>query len=121
MSDALAEALRLQRHAADLGFDWRELDELWHKLAEEIAELQQAVTQGEDAVRDELGDLLFMAVNLSRHLGVDPDVALTAANAKFVRRFGLIESRLGQLPPLGDSRRLEAMETIWQEAKRREK
>ncbi len=121
MSSTLADALRLQRDAAAVGFDWRELDELWHKLAEEIVELQQAVTQGEAAIRDELGDLLFMAVNLSRHLGDDPDVALAGANAKFRRRFGLIESRLEQLPPLGDPGRLDAMEAIWQEAKRRER
>ncbi len=121
MSGTLAEALRLQRRAAAQGFDWRELDELWLKLAEEVCELQQAVGQGEDAIRDELGDLLFMAVNLARHLGVDPDVALAGANAKFQQRFGLIESRLEQLPPVGDPRRLDAMEDIWQEAKRREK
>lgn len=97
------------------------LDELWDKLAEEIAELKQAATQSRDAAEDELGDLLFMAVNLARHLGVDPVSALARANAKFTRRFAYIAARLERLPPMGDARRLEAMEALWQEAKRLEK
>src|SRR3546814_18219502 len=72
-AEPLHEALRLQRDAAELGFDWRQLDELWDKLAEEIAELQQATGEGPARIEDELGDVLFMAVNLARHLGVDAD------------------------------------------------
>jgi uncharacterized protein YabN with tetrapyrrole methylase and pyrophosphatase domain len=86
--DPLAEAMRLQREAAALEFDWRHLDELWSKLAEEIRELQQAAGESRDAVEDELGDLLFMAVNLARHLDVDPRAALARTNAKFVRDGG---------------------------------
>jgi uncharacterized protein YabN with tetrapyrrole methylase and pyrophosphatase domain len=115
MTEPLAEALRLQREAAVEGFDWTNPQELWDKLAEEIGELREA---GDDAGRrEELGDLLFMVVNLSRHLGVDPAAALAEANAKFSRRYGLILEHLAELPPLGDSARLEQMERLWQQAK----
>lgn len=119
--EPLREAWRLQRDAAALGFDWRHLDELWDKLAEEVAELQVAAGQGHDAAEDELGDLLFMAVNLARHLRVDPAAALARANAKFVRRFAHISAQLEKLPPIGDAGRLDAMEALWQEAKRLER
>ncbi len=119
-TEPLSEALRLQVEAAELGFDWRHLDELWDKLAEETQELKAAALQGRDAAEDELGDLLFMAVNLARHLNVDPIAALARTNAKFVRRFAHVTAQPEQLPPLGDPRRLDAMEARWQEAKRQE-
>ncbi|WP_020648332.1 MazG nucleotide pyrophosphohydrolase domain-containing protein [Solimonas variicoloris] len=118
---ALAEALRLQHEAAELGFDWRQLDELWDKLDEEVAELKEAATQGRLRTQEELGDVLFMAVNLARHLGVDAEAALAGTNAKFARRFAHVCAALEQLPPIGDPRRLDAMEARWLEAKRREK
>ena len=121
MTDSLNEAMRIQLDAAKLGFDWRELKELWEKLAEEVGELQQAVSEGPDRTRDELGDLLFMAVNLARHLGVDPVRALTEANEKFTRRFNFILTHVEQLPAIGHPRRLNAMEALWQEAKMHER
>lgn len=117
MSNPLDDAMRLQLNAAKLGFDWRELKELWDKLAEEIGELQEAVSEGPDRIRDELGDLLFMAVNLARHLGIDPARALDEANAKFSRRFAFIENNIEQLPAIGHPQRLDAMEALWQQAK----
>ena len=120
-AEPLAAALQLQREAAVLGFDWREVDELWAKLAEEIGELQAAIPEGPAAIEDELGDLLFMAVNLARHLGVDLASALASSNAKFTRRFAHICAQLEHLPPLGDPARLDAMEALWQDAKRLEK
>jgi uncharacterized protein YabN with tetrapyrrole methylase and pyrophosphatase domain len=120
MTDPLDDALRLQREAAALGFDWRHLDELWDKLAEETAELREAATQGPERAQDELGDLLFMAVNLARHLGVDAQAALAGANAKFARRFAHVCADLERLPPISDPRRLEQMERRWLEAKRLE-
>jgi uncharacterized protein YabN with tetrapyrrole methylase and pyrophosphatase domain len=115
VTEPLAEALRLQREAAVEGFDWTNPQELWDKLAEEIGELREA---GDAAGRrEELGDLLFMVVNLSRHLGVDPAAALAEANAKFSRRYALILEHLAELPPLGDPARLEQMERLWQQAK----
>ncbi|NKF22596.1 MazG nucleotide pyrophosphohydrolase domain-containing protein [Solimonas marina] len=124
MSDSeqpLAGAHRLQREAAALGFDWRETAELWGKLAEEIGELQAAVSEGPARIEDELGDLLFMAVNLARHLGVDASAALAGANAKFARRFAHVCAELERLPPIGDPRRIVEMEARWQDAKRAEK
>ncbi|HET8882181.1 MAG TPA: MazG nucleotide pyrophosphohydrolase domain-containing protein [Solimonas sp.] len=120
-AEPLAEALRLQREAAALGFDWRRQDELWDKLAEEIGELREAVGEGPARIEDELGDLLFMAVNLARHLGVDARAALAGANAKFARRFAHVCDDLVGLPPIGDPRRLDAMEARWQDAKRAER
>lgn len=115
--EPLAEALRVQQAAAELGFDWREVAELWDKLAEEIGELQEAVPQGHDRTEDELGDLLFMAVNLARHLRVDPAAALVRATGKFNSRFAHVLKHVESLPPMGDARRLEAMEALWQAAK----
>jgi uncharacterized protein YabN with tetrapyrrole methylase and pyrophosphatase domain len=117
----LKDALRLQLEAAELEFDWRHLDELWDKLAEEVDELKQAATEGRDRSEDELGDLLFMAVNLARHLGVDAERALARANTKFERRFGHVLKHLAQLPPPGDPKRLDEMERYWQEAKQAER
>ena len=119
--DPLAEALRLQLEAAALGFDWRHLGELWDKLAEETQELREAAGGSRDAAEEELGDLLFMAVNLARHLHVDPSAALARTNAKFVRRFAHVMASPDELPPPGDARRLDAMEARWQAAKRHEK
>src|ERR1700758_1372434 len=117
--DPLQQALRLQREAAAEGFDWTDPAGLWDKLAEEIGELQRAPDAANRA--EELGDLLFMVVNLSRHLGVDPGAALAAANAKFSRRYAYILKHLEGLPALGDPARLERMEALWQEAKRLER
>jgi uncharacterized protein YabN with tetrapyrrole methylase and pyrophosphatase domain len=121
MTNPIDEAMRIQLAAAKLGFDWRELQELWDKLAEEIGELQQAVSEGPDRTRDELGDLLFMAVNLARHLDVDPSRALNEANDKFNRRFGFIQKNIDQLPAIGHPQRLNAMEALWQAAKMQER
>jgi uncharacterized protein YabN with tetrapyrrole methylase and pyrophosphatase domain len=117
--EPLAEALRLQLEAAAEGFDWTDPAGLWDKLAEEIGELQQAPDAANRA--EELGDLLFMVVNLSRHLGVDAATALAAANAKFSRRYAHILARLDSLPPKGDPARLDRMEALWQEAKHLER
>jgi uncharacterized protein YabN with tetrapyrrole methylase and pyrophosphatase domain len=115
----LRQAIQLQRAAARNGFDWRRQADLWPKLAEEIAELRAA--RSPQQRREELGDLLFMIANLARHLGVDPDAALAAANHKFKRRYGFILRHSADLPPLKNPRRLDAMEALWQEAKRQER
>lgn len=120
MSDPFHEAVRLQKHAAEQGFDWHALEDLWPKLIEEIDELRQAATQSTDRAEDELGDLLFMVVNLARHLKVEPSQALRRSNEKFRRRFNHVLAHLDQLPPPGDPGRLEAMEAWWQDAKRLE-
>ena len=118
MSRAFADAQRLQATAAAAGFDWTQIDQLWAKLAEEIEELREAVGQSPERRLDELGDLLFMVVNLARHLGVDPAAALDAANAKFARRYAHVVAEPDALPPPGAADRLDAMEARWAEAKK---
>ena len=117
--DPLVDALAMQRSAARDGFDWRRVRDLWPKLTEEIDELRAARNSAERT--EELGDLLFMLVNLARHLDVDPVRALRGANRKFTRRYAFIHRHFHQLPPRGDRRRLDAMEALWQEAKRKER
>lgn len=118
--EPLRRAARVQRAAARQGFDWPARDpRLWRKLAEEIGELKRA---GGDPRRraEELGDLLFMVVNLSRHLRVDASSALRAATRKFERRYAHVVRHARLLPRRGAARRLERMEQLWQEAKRLE-
>lgn len=119
--EPLRRALRVQRAAARQGFDWPRGDpRLWHKLAEEIGELRR-VRGDRRRAADELGDLLFMVVNLARHLGVDPADALRRTIAKFERRYGHVQAHARSLPPRGHPRRLARMEALWQDAKRLER
>ena len=119
--EPLREAMRRQRAAARQGFDWPRGDRrLWAKLAEEIAELK-AVQGDRRRAEGELGDLLFMVVNLARHLGVRPDAALAAATRKFARRYAHVMRHARKLSPRGDPRRLDQMEVLWQDAKRLER
>ncbi|HUR41605.1 MAG TPA: MazG nucleotide pyrophosphohydrolase domain-containing protein [Verrucomicrobiae bacterium] len=119
MPDRLTHAKRVQRAAARRGFDWPANDpRVWDKLAEEIGELKRAGGNPK-RVKDELGDLLFMVVNLARHLRVEPSAALAQATRKFERRFAYVMRQARSLPH-GEGR-LEAMEVLWQEAKRRER
>lgn len=115
---ALQHARRLQQLAAADGFDWSEPEPLWAKLAEEIAELRAARNAAEQ--QEELGDLLFMVVNIARHLRVDAEQALIAANTKFSRRYSQVVDNAQALPPPGDPRRLQEMERRWQAAKANE-
>lgn len=118
-ADTLDRARRVQDVAAQLGFDWPEVDGAWDKLAEEMEELRSA-SPGEQQ-REELGDLLFMLVNLSRHLGLDARQALEQAIGKFDARFAHVQAgmRARGLPMRADH--LEAMEALWQAAKRLER
>lgn len=117
MVDVLARAADVQTRAAAQGFDWPDLGGVWEKLSEEIGELRAAGNAAER--QEELGDLLFMVVNLARHLDVDPGVALAAAVQKFERRFAYVMAA-ERLPPQGDARRLVVMEDRWRTAKRKE-
>ncbi|MGQ0696948.1 MAG: MazG nucleotide pyrophosphohydrolase domain-containing protein [Panacagrimonas sp.] len=117
--DPVRDALDLQHDAAALGFDWNHADELWAKLDEEIGELRESTSQGEARVLDEFGDLLFVAINLARHLRVDPTQALTHANEKFRRRFAHVLAGRDRWDHLQSAARIEQMEKLWQEAKGR--
>ncbi len=127
---ALTRALKLQRRAARVGFDWIETIDILDKIEEEIGELRHelraAGTGGEpgpahDRVADELGDLIFALVNLARRLKIDPEAALGGTNAKFDRRFRRIEALLAAAGRTPTEASLEEMEALWQEAKYEER
>lgn len=115
---ALMRAQKLQKRAAKSGFDWPDLTGVWDKIEEEIGEVREAVETGNPTdVEEEIGDLLFSVVNLSRKLGVDSEVALRRSNTKFSRRFKSVEERAGESIRDLD---LETLETYWQAAKSEE-
>lgn len=118
---ALKRAQKLQKRAANVGFDWPELAPVFAKLHEEINELQQAQsTDDNDAISEELGDLLFSCVNLARHFRVDAETALMAANRKFERRFRFIEKQLQQQQRKVEQCTLQELDQLWELAKRDE-
>jgi nucleoside triphosphate diphosphatase len=116
---ALLRAVKLQIRAARIGFDWPQANEVFEKIAEEIAELRAEIDRGGegDRLEDEIGDLLFAVTNLARKLDLDPEAALRRATAKFERRFRRVEAAAMEQTALPD---LEALEALWQEAKREE-
>jgi ATP diphosphatase len=119
---ALMRAVKLQKRAARVGFDWPSTDEVLAKLVEEAGELTEArASLSDEEVEEEFGDLLFVVANLARHFGVDPEAALRRANAKFTRRFAAIEDALtarGKTPAQSD---LAEMDALWDAAKAAEK
>ena len=119
---ALSRAMKLQEKAGKVGFDWNDFRAVLEKIREEVAEVEAEIAQGSpEAQSDEVGDLLFAAVNLARHLKVDPEAALRSANAKFERRFAHIESRLAADGRTPQSASLNEMERLWAEAKTEER
>lgn len=119
---ALTRAVKLQNKAARVGFDWPGLEPVLAKLKEEIAELDEAIAANrKEKVKEEFGDLLFVVANVARHLDIDPEAALRAANDKFVRRFRYIEQALAQRGKRPADSTLEEMDALWDEAKASEK
>ena len=116
---ALLRAVKLQKRAAQVGFDWPSTDEVIDKIVEEAAELRAE----SDPVKqfEEMGDLLFVMANLARHLGIDPEAALRAANAKFVRRFAAIEAALAARGKRPEDSDLAEMDALWDAAKAAER
>lgn len=122
-SPALSRALKLQKRMASVGFDWRERAPILEKLKEEIGELTAEIDAGAPKTKlaDELGDILFVCVNLARHLDVDPEEALRGTNAKVIRRFKHVEQSIkARGDKLGEVT-LEAMDALWDDAKRLER
>lgn len=119
---ALLRALKLQKRVARVGFDWPSTDEVLDKIVEEARELTEARDRLSRAeVEEEFGDLLFVVANLGRHLGVDPEAALRATNAKFTRRFEAVEAKLaarGKTPSDSD---LAEMDALWEEVKKEQR
>jgi MazG family protein len=116
---ALVEAQQITSRAAQVGFDWADADEVLAKLDEERKEFSEARDRGShDQLEDEVGDLLFVLVNLARFVKVDPEQALRRTNAKFRQRFAHIERRLGEQGREVSGTPIEELEALWQEAKR---
>ena len=119
---AMSRAVKLTKRAARVGFDWPNLGEVMAKLREELEELQAEIDANDtEKAREELGDLLFVCANLARKLDVDPEASLRHANQKFTRRFNHIENRLADQGKAPQDVSLEAMETLWLEAKQIER
>ncbi len=116
---ALMEAAQISRRAARAGFDWTNVEQVIEKLHEELAELESArKSASKEALQDEIGDLLFVIVNIARFFKIDPEQALRGTNAKFRRRFEHVEKGLEERGKKPNEATLEEMETLWQEAKR---
>jgi tetrapyrrole methylase family protein/MazG family protein len=115
---ALQRAQKMQEKAARIGFDWPDLSGVRAKLAEELAELEQARREGDEAqIRDEMGDVLFSIVNFARALGLDSETALRQANEKFYRRFAFMEQRARIDGRALNDLTLDELEELWQLAK----
>ena len=118
----LTRALKLQAKAGKVGFDWNDARAVLAKIREEADEIEQEIARGrQDEAAAEVGDLLFAVVNLARHLGVDPEAALRATNAKFERRFAAIERALAARGKSPKDATLAEMDALWDEAKAAEK
>ncbi|MCD5975122.1 nucleoside triphosphate pyrophosphohydrolase [Pseudomonas syringae] len=119
---ALSRAAKLQKRASQVGFDWPSALPVVDNVREELDEVLEAMADNDSAgIEEEVGDLLFAAVNLARHLKVDPENALRAANRKFERRFRFIEQALRDTQRPMEDCTLEEMDALWGEAKRQEK
>jgi MazG family protein len=116
---ALVEAQQIASRAAGAGFDWENAEQVLEKLHEELGELDEARRNASrERIEDEVGDLLFVLVNLARFVKVDPEQALRGTNAKFRERFGYIERKLAERGRKPAESNIEEMEALWQEAKR---
>jgi len=116
---ALMRALKLQKRAARVGFDWPNISLVLDKIQEEAYELAEArQNMNHVEVEEEYGDLMFVMVNFGRHLKVDAEAALRAANAKFSRRFRYIEDQLAKQGISPEQSNLDDMESLWNEAKK---
>ena len=122
---ALMEAHQLSTKAARVGFDWKSVDDIFDKLHEEIEELRDAIRDhsalkdeaNHARVREEIGDLLFAATNIARHMQVEPEAALKLTNRKFRRRFEYIENALHERGQPFDQTSIDELEEWWQQAK----
>jgi ATP diphosphatase len=118
---AQTRAMELQRKASSVGFDWNDPRAVLRKIREEADEIEAALDRNDsDELADETGDLMFALVNLARHVGADPEMALRGANAKFERRFGYIERALASQGRTPEAASLAEMDALWDEAKANE-
>ncbi|HUF56574.1 MAG TPA: nucleoside triphosphate pyrophosphohydrolase [Thermohalobaculum sp.] len=118
---ALMRAAKLTKRAAEVGFDWTDPADVLSKIDEECRELVSELGRDPDAIEEEYGDLLFVMVNLARHLRLEPEAALRRANAKFERRFRAVEARLAAEGRPPQDATLAEMDALWDAVKAREK
>ncbi|MEL7258767.1 MAG: nucleoside triphosphate pyrophosphohydrolase [Pseudomonadota bacterium] len=119
---SLLRAVKLQKRAARVGFDWPDAGHVIDKISEEAEELREAAERlGPEKIEEEFGDLLFVMANLARHMKVDPEQALRRANAKFTRRFERIEALLKERGKRPEDSDLEEMDALWDQAKAEER
>lgn len=119
---SLLRAHRLQDRAARVGFDWDKVGDVMKKLDEEIGEFKEAMEKNnEDAIEEELGDVFFMLVNISRFIGVNPEDALRKTISKFISRFRYIEMAAADSGRTLSDMTLAEMDALWDEAKRKKK
>jgi MazG family protein len=115
---ALLEALKLTNKAAKVGFDWKNTENIFDKIDEEVVELRAAIENGDVSdIDEEIGDLLFAVVNLARRLDIEPESALKRSNRKFRRRFRYIEKELESAGKRIEESALEEMDALWNIAK----
>ncbi|MCP4487912.1 MAG: hypothetical protein GY820_11425 [Gammaproteobacteria bacterium] len=115
---ATHRAEHLQRQAAAQGFDWPDTEPVIDKLKEELLELEQAIASGDkDAIEDELGDLMFVCVNIARHTKINAEMALHRSNQKFIRRFKYVMAQMQASGQAMNQRQLDQMEEFWQASK----
>ncbi len=116
---ALARAQRVTEKASHFGFDWAGPEPVWGKIEEELSELKSAVASGDKSrVKEEMGDLLFSLVNLSRFLELEAEEALSQSTDRFLKRFSHIETKIRERGKTLGEASLEEMDLLWEEAKR---
>ncbi|PCI76044.1 MAG: nucleoside triphosphate pyrophosphohydrolase [SAR86 cluster bacterium] len=115
---AMERARKLQKRAAQVGFDWTEIAPVLEKLKEEVAEFEEALASGDlERMSDELGDVMFAAINLARHGNIEPEVALRSANRRFETRFNWIETALAAQGKVFRDANLVELDALWEQAK----
>jgi MazG family protein len=116
---AIHEAHQISARAARVGFDWPDVEGIFEKLQEEVRELKEVISSGDnrDRLEDEIGDMLFVIVNIARYLKIDSESALKRANRKFKTRFQYMEKQLAEQGKRLEQASLNEMETLWQKAK----
>ena len=116
---ACVKAYRIQEKASNIGFDWEKPGDVWQKVKEEIAEVEQAAqTADKEQLEEEFGDLLFSLVNAARLYGINPETALEKTNKKFISRFNYIEDKLKEQNKTLKDTNLQEMDKLWNEAKK---
>jgi ATP diphosphatase len=115
---ALSRAQKMQKRAANVGFDWADAGGVIEKLAEELEEFTAALAEGQERTEEELGDLIFTCVNLARHSGVDAETALRRATRKFEQRFREVEARVLESGAAVEDTPMDELDRLWREVKR---